>query len=323
MLRARFGDAVPLRVTHCITYRCNLDCQYCSRHTPGHSELNTSQVQSLMDSFAAAGCRFWGFNGGDPLVRQDLGVLITHAKRLGMYVSVATNGTLIADRRDDIATAALVNLSLDGPKAIHDSLRPNSFDRMLRGVAALKKANVARSFTTVVGRHNLDALDAILDLAQDWEARVFFQPIRIQGEDREAKAKEFFPSAEQMAAAMEHLLAAKRRGRPVANSTAYLQQIQACWPDAMPSANCWAGRMFCALTPEGTLAPCCDTLATAAQTHDCTGPAGPVDAFRRLPRLACKTCYAAIPLEANLLMDSLTRNPLASWREVLAPHFSR
>ena len=323
ILHVHCGGTVPLRVSHCITYRCNLDCRYCSRHTPGDGELTTAQVRALMNSFREAGCLFWGFNGGEPLARQDLGALITHAKQLGMHVSVATNGTLIADRLGEVAAADLVNISLDGPKAVHDSLRPHSFDRIVRGLTALKKANVPRSFVTVIGRHNLNALEAILDFARDWDARVFFQPIRVQKEDRKAKAKEFFPSPEQMVAAMERLVAAKRQGRPVANSLAYLKQIQSCWPDAMPAARCWAGRIFCFVTPEGRVAACCDTMAATAPIMPHNGTDGAGDAFRRIPRTACETCYAAIPLEANLLMDSLAHSPLASWREVLGPHLSR
>ncbi len=68
-LKVILGSRVPLRVTQYITYRCNLDCLYCARHKSGEPELTTDEVKSLMTSFRKAGALFWGFNGGEALVR--------------------------------------------------------------------------------------------------------------------------------------------------------------------------------------------------------------------------------------------------------------
>ena len=305
ILRARFGGKVPLRVSHCVTYRCNLDCAYCSRHTPTPDELTTVEAKKLMDSFRRAGCLFWGFNGGEPLARADLGELIAHGKGLGMFVSVATNGTLVAGHLEHLRRADLVNTSLDGPKNVQDALRSNSYDRLMDGLEALKRAGVAQSLFTVVGSHNLDCLGAVLDIAETCKAKVFFQPVRVQKEDLLAKSARFFPTSAQMAAAMDFLIAGKKLGRPVANSARYLHLIKICWPDKMPDARCWAGRLFCFVNPQGRLAACCDTLAVDSKNPDLNAIEDGASAFARITRHNCRTCYSAIPLESNILMDSL------------------
>jgi pyrroloquinoline quinone biosynthesis protein E len=319
IVRARFGGRVPLRVSHCVTYRCNLDCSYCSRHTPTPDELTTAQAKGLMDSFRGAGCLFWSFNGGEPLARADLGELISHAKGLGMFVSVATNGTLVAGRLEQIRRADLVNISLDGPKDMQDGLRGDSYDGILQGVEALQSAGLARSLTTVVGIHNHDRLGEVLEIAEGWGAKAFFQPISVQKEDLSAKAAQFFPTPAQMAAAMDRLLAAKKQGRPVANSARYLRFIRDCWPDKMPAARCWAGRIFCFVDPQGRLAACCDTLAVDSKNPALDTVGDGAAAFGRIPRHDCATCYSAIPLETNILMNAVA-NPIAMVGELLAGH---
>jgi len=74
-LKVLLGAKVPLRVTQYITDRCNLDCLYCRRHESGGQELTTNEVKSLMASFRKAGTLFLAFNGGEALIRDDIGDL--------------------------------------------------------------------------------------------------------------------------------------------------------------------------------------------------------------------------------------------------------
>jgi MoaA/NifB/PqqE/SkfB family radical SAM enzyme len=298
-LRACMGQRVPLRVSHCVTYRCNLDCEYCERHRGGR-EMSTEQVKDLMGSFRRAGCRFWSFNGGEPLMRDDLGDLISHGKALRMVTSVATNGTLAAQRIGDISAADIVSVSVDGLGLAHDSIRTGSFRRVLEGIAAIRSAGPALRFTTVVAAHNIGRLGDVLALAQEHWARVFFQPVRVQKEDLLGNSRRFFPSREEMAEAMDFLIASKDAGMPVASTKAYLAAIRDSWPDRMPPVRCQAGRSFCFITPEGYVTACCDTLARAKET----GGSGP-EAFFGMPRFECETCYSSLPLESNLLMCGL------------------
>ena len=309
VLKACLGLRVPLRVSHCITYRCNLDCGYCSRHNISGGELSTGEIKALMKSFRDAGCLFWSFNGGEPLVRQDIAELIDYGKRLGMYVSLATNGTLIAERIGEIRNADLVSISIDGPKSIQDEARCASFDRIIEGLSALKKEGVDTNFGVVVGKHNIGSLDDILKLAQAYDTRVFFQPIRVQKEDKSEKSRKFFPSKEEMRCVMDHLIEAKMRGAPVASSIRYLRLMKNFWPDGMPDVGCWAGRVFCFITPEGYATSCCDTLAYAAGLSECDAKKNGSKAFWHIPRQNCSTCYSSIPLETNILMGELLRNP--------------
>jgi MoaA/NifB/PqqE/SkfB family radical SAM enzyme len=311
VIKILFGRRIPLRVTQVITYRCNLDCEYCSRHWEGGHELSSQEVCRIMESFREAGCLNWSFNGGEPLIRRDIGELIFCAKNLGMQVSLNSNGTLVATRIRDLKHADIVSVSVDGLWGVHDRLRRGSFDRLVSGLKALRDSGIRTTFMSVIAAHNLDCLQAILELASEFQATVFFQPIRVQSEDKLAKARDYFPQREAMAAAIDSIIKAKVMGWPVGNSDRYLRAIRECWPDRMPLGNCWAGKLYCFMTPEGYVTACCDTLARTQKDAACNASTSGCSAFLSIPDYDCETCFSAIPLEANIAMDSLRRNPLA------------
>lgn len=313
-IKVILGARVPVRVTQYITYRCNLNCRYCARHKSGGLELTTGEVKSLMASFRKAGTLFWGFNGGEALVREDIGDLIDFGKSLGLFVSVATNGTLLAKRYREVRNADLVNISLDGPKEVHDELRPGSYDLIREGVSALAANKIKFTFLALLSGRNLDSLGFILDLAERYRTKVFFQPIRVQKEDPSARSRAYFPTRDRMQKAVDYLLLEKRRGRPVAASADFLRQIRAAWPDGRPDMRCWAGKLYCSLTPEGEVAACCDTLEKVRKIGAARPPGEIVGDFYRLPAFKCSTCYAAIPLESNIALSLCLRDPLSAIR---------
>ncbi len=318
VLKGLAGHPVPLRVTHCITYRCNLECAYCSRHDIPEIELSTEAIKRLMRALKLAGTRFWSFNGGEALLREDLGTLLAYGKSTGMIMSFATNGVLVAERADEIGDAALVSVSLDGPRHVQDEVRSSSYDAVIEGLEAMAARDIRFSLFAVVGSHNIGALDEVIDLAEAFHTAVFFQPVRIQSEDTDEKSRRYFPEAGQMKDAMAHLIDEKKRGRPVASSYGYLETIGKCWPCGMPDVQCFGGKLFCFITPEGFVTQCCDTLRAAPAAPECDLTQYGTNAIGNIPPCRCTTCYSSLPLEANLLFTASRRNPLSAAGKVLS-----
>ncbi len=308
LARTAAGHRAPFRVTHCVTYRCNLDCRHCARHY-ALDEMGTEEAKSIMKSFLDAGCLFWSFNGGEPLVRDDIGELIRHGKTLGFYQTMATNGTLVPERIDDVSGLDMVSVSLDGGKAAHEKVRPGSFDKAVAGLDCLRERGVKTALTTVVGRHNIDGLGEVLEMAGNYGAKVFFQPIRVQKEDDLAKSRRYFPTREEMREAMDYLIGMKRSHAPVASSISYMKAIRDNWPDGMPNVRCGGGMFYCFITPDGRAAACCDTLS-GGSAAGCDARTRGAESFRSIPAHKCATCYSSVPLELNL---AYTRPAGALW----------
>ena len=300
--KIRRGARIPLKVTHCVTWRCNLSCLYCARHSHG-AELDTTAIKGMIDLFAAGGTLYWSFNGGEPLLREDIGELAAQAGKLGLQVALNSNGTLLTQRQDVLKHVDLVNVSVEGSRTVHDRIRSQSYERMVAGLEILASRGVRTTLTTVVNAHNADGLEEVLRLAEAFGARVFFQPVRIQKEDREAKSGALFPDAQAMSQAVDYLLEQKKKGRPVASSTDFLRDIAAHWPDRMTPVPCVAGRAYCFVTPTGQVTACCDTLALADPSPAANVLHSGLDAFRNIPSFRCRTCFPAIPLETNILFN--------------------
>src|SRR3989339_842452 len=69
-------------VTLFVTRRCPFDCGYCNarRHDAG-LELSATQWKTALKKLHGFGVRHVAFNGGEPLLRDDIGELIGYASQ--------------------------------------------------------------------------------------------------------------------------------------------------------------------------------------------------------------------------------------------------
>jgi len=85
----------PLWLLAELTYRCPLQCPYCSNpidYARHREELSTEQWFEVLREARKMGAAQLGFSGGEPLVRKDLEALIAEARRLGYYTNLITSG---------------------------------------------------------------------------------------------------------------------------------------------------------------------------------------------------------------------------------------
>ena len=91
-----------------LTERCNFGCVHCYiNQSAGDQaikarEMSTAQVQAILDEAAALGALEVRFTGGEPLLREDFSEIYLHARRLGMRVTLFTNGSLVTPELADL-----------------------------------------------------------------------------------------------------------------------------------------------------------------------------------------------------------------------------
>nr|MDT0659890.1 cyclophane-forming radical SAM peptide maturase AmcB [Micromonospora sp. DSM 115978] len=174
--------SVPSYVVMQPTTLCNLDCAYCYlplRAVDRRMPVPVAEAVAAAVNGWSIGRRFsvvW--HGGEPLAagREHLAALLAPFDGAVEH-HVQTNATLIDDRWCDFLTAhqVRVSVSVDGPRERNgDRLtrggRP-SYDRILRGVAALRRHGIAFSALCVVSRPApgvaAELYDYFLDLGCD------------------------------------------------------------------------------------------------------------------------------------------------------------
>ena len=162
--------------------RCNLTCKHCYATStdinfPG--ELNTRQVFEVMDDLRSFGVSVLILSGGEPLMRPDIFEISKHAKEMGFYVGLSSNGTLIAqDNTENIANIGYdyVGVSLDGMRETHDYFRrkQGAFDESMRGIRLCREAGLKVGLRFTLTQDNADELPDLLQLMDDESIDKFY-----------------------------------------------------------------------------------------------------------------------------------------------------
>lgn len=167
-----FIPGAPFLVVWDVTYACNLRCKHCYANAgkPLSDELSTEEAKRVIDILDKAGVVSIAWSGGEPLVRPDIFELSKYAADKGIYVAMATNGTLITEETADKLMASgvrFLQISLDGADAkTHDEFRgvPGSWSRAVRGIKIAVKKGFFVNVSTTVTRYNLGEVPRIIEL---------------------------------------------------------------------------------------------------------------------------------------------------------------
>jgi radical SAM protein with 4Fe4S-binding SPASM domain len=170
----------PLFVVWNFTNRCNLRCKHCYQNAGQFlaNELNTNEALNVVKDLSESDVSSIAFSGGEPLLRQDFFKVASYAKDSGMYVSVATNGTLITREvaKKLSKTVHYVEISLDGASPeVHDSFRgvPGSWERSVTGIRHLIDEGVTVGVATTATKSNIGEIHKIIDLTEQLGADYF------------------------------------------------------------------------------------------------------------------------------------------------------
>jgi heme d1 biosynthesis radical SAM protein NirJ len=162
--------------------RCNLACKHCyatSADIDFEGELSTSEVFAVMDDLRAFGVSVLILSGGEPLLRPDIFEISQHAKEMGFYVGLSSNGTLINHSNiDDIKRIGYdyVGVSLDGMRDTHDQFRrkQGAFDESIHGIRLCHEAGIKIGLRFTLTQDNATELPDLLQLMRDEDIDKFY-----------------------------------------------------------------------------------------------------------------------------------------------------
>ncbi len=166
----------PFMVVWDFTKRCNLRCKHCYANAtpfPAPDELTLEERLEVIRQLDEAGVSALSFSGGEPLMNPDFWVAAEKAARTGMYVSIATNGTLIrpevAKRLKEIGVR-YAEVSLDAPDPeTHDYFRgvKGAWERSVEGIKNSKRAGLEVGIATTITKLNYKQLPDMIKLAKE------------------------------------------------------------------------------------------------------------------------------------------------------------
>lgn len=255
----------PLWLLAELTYRCPLQCPYCSNpvdFAKSGTELTTEQWIEVFRQAREMGAAQLGFSGGEPLVRQDLAELVKAARDLGYYTNLITSGIGLTEARiAELSEAGLDHIQISFQAAdeeVNNMLAGSrkAFAQKLAMAKAVKAAGYPMVLNFVTHRHNIDRMDRIIELCIELEADfVELATCQFYGW-AELNRAALLPTREQLERA-EHVTQQWREKLEAQNHPCKLIFVTPDYYEERPKAcmNGW-GSVFLDITPDGTALPC-------------------------------------------------------------------
>jgi len=264
---------------------CNLKCKHCYQSAGKKlvDELSLEKRLDVIDQLAAEDVFSVAFSGGEPLMDRDIWKVIEKAKEKFMYVSVATNGTLITPR----VAKRLSDVGVDYVEISLDSVNPEKHDefRGVKGawdktITGIKNAVAERTYQVglapTITKMNFDELEDLIKLAMKLKVDKFFVfnfipvgegknliDIDLTPEQREKMLNTLYNSYIEkgivsLTTCPQYARVAmqKSEGNIIPTSHYSVDKSGKARLLAEFIGGCGVGRGYCAIQPDGIITPC-------------------------------------------------------------------
>ncbi len=247
-----------------LTYRCTCKCGFCERWKVGpklaKNELTTEEIKKTLSEARKVGVRNVGFTGGEPFLRKDIFEIAQHAKKIGLAITVASNGTLI--NRDNVKKIAVsfdsVAISMDGIKPkTHDSIRGvrGVYAKAMNALSLLRKEKVPVAVNMVITQKNFMEIDKYIQYFSKKNISLQLTPVheyetsflKVKKDLKVIEMKEFEKEWQRLSSKYKFLNNYYYKSVPIFLSS----------PNKLVNAyTCFAGSVMFFINPFGEVFPC-------------------------------------------------------------------
>ncbi|MGM0471339.1 MAG: putative heme d1 biosynthesis radical SAM protein NirJ2 [Bacillota bacterium] len=250
------------------TKECNLYCKHCYRDSgpeaKENDELTTAEGKQLLAEIAEAGFKIIVLSGGEPLLRDDIYQLISHAQKVGLRPVMGTNGTLITmDVAKKLKEAGLmaVGISLDSVQPqLHDQFRQQegAWQGAIDGIKNSIAVGLAVQVNTTLTENNYEQFEEITDLAIELGARAhhpFFLVPTGRGKEIERNSLRAQRYHQMIDRIMEKEQEVEIELKPTC-APQFMVAAQELGLDLRFTRGCLAGTGYCCILPNGEVHIC-------------------------------------------------------------------
>ncbi len=278
-----FIPGAPFQIVWNITKACNMRCDHCYEEAGKKdiNELSSEEILKGLDVLSEAGVTSVAFSGGEPTIHPHILDFIHYSHDKGMYVAMATNGYLLANKEKSRkfldAGLEFAQISLDGVNSkTHDSFRhiDGAWNKAVHSVENFVDAGIFVEVATTVTEHNKEEIPEMIDFVRDlgvnWLMLYNFIPTGNGSEimdmdlspgDRSSLLKMAF--RENMKSDMQILSTAPQYATVASDSSTiptHFYNPEYSNPHIMQLAEfiggCGAGRFYMSIEPNGDMYPC-------------------------------------------------------------------
>lgn len=270
---------LPISGTFELTPRCNMNCRMCyirmsdAEMQQHGKEFSAEQWISMGKECVDQGMLFLLLTGGEPFLRRDFREIYTELKKLGLIISINTNGTLIDEKTvywlsEDAPTKVSVTL-YGGSNDTYRRLcgHPTGFDAAVRAVEMMKEAGILVHINSSFTRCNVNDMESIISFAQSRDLRVssstyMFPPVRSARNGIPDDAIRFTPEEAGTTRARAEILTTEPqqlqiRLQHLLNGCTDMEPLdEECERISDEKMGCMAGKASFWITWDGRMTPC-------------------------------------------------------------------
>jgi MoaA/NifB/PqqE/SkfB family radical SAM enzyme len=338
---ARIAEAfvtrkVPVYAHYGITHRCNLTCKMCGiwRYGNKKEELSLSQIGKMAERMARMGVVQVSIGGGEPFASEHLEEAAKLFVDTGLNVRVLTNGVGLAPGRlERCVKYGVKNFSIS-----LDSLYPARFDYICEYEGSWKEAVKTMTevsgllqgsgglptINCVVSNLNLEELPDMVRFAEAIGFHISFLPVELLPDPKagvrnwEARFIRYRPEMglntqdtpdavrKRVDVAYDTIIALKKEGAPILNSTPYLEASRMYLKTGrFPAEGCDAGRLYFSVAPNGAFTVCHRTeqqhISILDDNFEAYYQSGEFEKKRLLEVGGCEGCMRACWIDTSFM----------------------
>lgn len=292
ILKSKFPHAIQFN----ITFKCNQRCMYCGIYNDTRQEMTTEQICRMIDEFVELGTARISFTGGEPLLRKDFPLIAGYARKQGLSVSLATNGSLVGKCIDALENINSVNMTLDGTEAIHDRQRgKGNFKIVMNAFELIRSKGIPVYFVSVITKNNCMRINELLELARSLDVKLIVQPV-FYSEQSHASNLEGYMDAKYddkiMMETLDQLIRLKEQGdSTLILSKRYYRNVKESIRQGKKMVCSHGGSLFCTISPDGRVAPCNLLVRDSRWLNG--NEIGFRKAFINMPEIRCEGCLSS------------------------------
>jgi MoaA/NifB/PqqE/SkfB family radical SAM enzyme len=242
----RAVDDRPIWAQVNLTWRCNLDCSYCTEYDNSKGDIPFADLARRIDKCHELGVLHTDLIGGEPLLHPDLPRLMRRITALGMTTGMTTNGFLLtADRLDELIDAGMGRLQISVDGARPSAGAPKSL-KTLRGKIDLCAGRpLWFRVNTVICDETLEEVEEVARFCFARRVPVNFSVVHVA-----CRLRRRLQNARYLDR-LRWLRAQKQAGQPVATPYFLIDYYERTLMGRPPAWTCQAGRKCFYVAPDG------------------------------------------------------------------------
>lgn len=276
LIRRALQKGIPLSASFELSPLCNMNCRMCyvrlsKEEMKEKGRLRTAREWiELAHQMRDAGTLFIILTGGEPLLYLEFKAVYLGLRKLGMIITVNTNGTILDEAWANFFAAnppRRINITLYGTdkETYRDLCRfENGYEKALKGIELLVKRKVAVKINGSLVQANEKQIDEIVKIANELGTAVNVDTYMYPAQRERTKPFDLQArlSPEKAATAKLHFMkqtmekgAFKEMCRQTMESVQLIEQetLKDKLPEKM---HCQAGRTSFAVSWQGKMQPC-------------------------------------------------------------------